>query len=81
MLSGIMKHVDTDEFIHFLNWLIDDSEQMCYGRDAFSASDIVCCVEKPYKYQKYWDEYVEQDEFLKDYEAKQNEYLNKLGGE
>jgi len=50
MLSGIMKHLDTDLWIHFLNWLAWDKEM--------DAKFVVDLIEKPYKYQDYWDEFI-----------------------
>ena len=50
MLSGIMKHLDTDMWIFFLNWIAWDKE--------VDAKFIVDLIEKPYKYQDLWDEFI-----------------------
>ena len=45
-----MKHLDTDMWIFFLNWLAWDKEA--------DAKFIVDLIEKPYKYQDLWDEFI-----------------------
>lgn len=47
--SPIMKYIDTDRFIFFLHWLIDEHN--------FCAKDIVWVVERPYQYRNRWEEF------------------------
>ena len=50
-------HIDlgSTSFISFLNYLVDEKE--------FSAKDIVHVVQKPYKYEKLYNKYMnDQDD-------------------
>ncbi len=50
MSKYIMDAVDTDMFIFFLRWLVDTK-----GYD--DPREIIDAVEKPYKYEKLYDEF------------------------
>ena len=52
-MSDIMKIIDNSEFIFFLTWLVDYKD--------WSARSIIGVVEKPYSYQKEYDEYLEYE--------------------
>ena len=50
---GIMEMVDSYKFIFFLNWLIDSKD--------YDAKMIVDVVEKPFRFNKEWAEYLESE--------------------
>ena len=51
---GIMERVDSYQFIFFLRWL---REQHNYDVDM-----IIDVVEKPFRFNKQWAEYIESEE-------------------
>jgi hypothetical protein len=52
-IMDIMKQVNNYNFIFFLQWL-DESR-------GWEAREIISVVEKPNKYQKEFDEYIEEE--------------------
>ena len=49
----IMDKVNSYEFIFFLQWLDEEHN--------WTASEIICVVEKPYVYKEKWQEYLNKD--------------------
>jgi len=52
----IMKIIDTDRFIFFLTWLVDEKN--------WEASEIISVVQRPNGYQKYYDQYLEEQDAM-----------------
>jgi|TARA_R100000479_G_C6261626_1_gene156173 hypothetical protein len=48
----IMKIIDSERFIFFLRWLVEERN--------WEASEIIGVVERPNGYQKYYDQYLEE---------------------
>lgn len=50
---GIMERVNSYQFIFFLKWLVEEHQ---YGADM-----IIDVVEKPFRFNKEWAEYLESE--------------------
>lgn len=48
----IMKIIDSDRFIFFLTWLAEERN--------WNASEIISVVQRPNGYQKYYNQYLEE---------------------
>tara|TARA_Y100001972_G_scaffold118452_1_gene158568 strand:+ start:140 stop:331 length:192 start_codon:yes stop_codon:yes gene_type:complete len=51
--NDVMKYWDTSTFIFFLNWLHDEKN--------YTGRDIINVVESPYKYNKEFNQFYEEE--------------------